>query len=129
MMRKQLWCSAAVGFLAAALLAGCGQKTDAEVPSENKTEKTNPVSVTQVKEPEAVSAEDFERRSQVRENNPVSGEFVSAAQAFPTIRRPGSWRREQRTGTIPRCHFTMPWLWRLRGRRERRRRRCWRCWA
>ena len=38
MMRKQLWCSAAVGFLAAALLAGCGQKTDAEVPSENKTE-------------------------------------------------------------------------------------------
>ena len=82
MMRKQLWCSAAVGFLAAALLAGCGQKTDAEVPSENKTEKTNPVSVTQVKEPEAVSAEDFERRSQVRENNPVSGEFVSAAQAF-----------------------------------------------
>ena len=82
MMRKQLWCSAAVGFLAAALLAGCGQKTDAEVPSENKTEKTNPVSVTQVKEPEAVSAEDFESRSQVRENNPVSGEFVSAAQAF-----------------------------------------------
>ena len=82
MMRKQLWCSAAVGFLAAALLAGCGQDTDTTAPAVNKTEKTNPVSVTQVKEPEAVSAEDFESRSQVRENNPVSAEFVGAAQAF-----------------------------------------------
>ena len=58
MMRKQLWCSAAVGFLAAALLAGCGQDTDTTAPAVNKTEKTNPVSVTPVKEPEAVSAED-----------------------------------------------------------------------
>ena len=46
MMRKQLWCSAAVGFLAAALLAGCGQDTDTTAPAVNKTEKTNPVSVT-----------------------------------------------------------------------------------
>lgn len=89
MMRKEIWRCAAAGALAAALLAGCGQQA-ATVNTDNGKETATvqgergkaPERLNQVQEPEAISEEDFDARMKVREDNPVSREFLDAASAF-----------------------------------------------
>ncbi|MBS6952909.1 MAG: serpin family protein [Enterocloster asparagiformis] len=115
MMKKKIWRCAAAGAMAAAILAGCGQKsagtpsggtrevsgpradggpestearaqTGEEAPpverKENRAEDQELGSLTRVREPEAIPAEDFDARRSVREDNPVSEEFAGAARAF-----------------------------------------------
>lgn len=75
-MRRKFWKSASGIAVLMSILAGCGNMSGAD-----ETKNTYE-SLTRVKEPEKIGYEDWEKKIELREENPVSGEFIRAVNEF-----------------------------------------------